>query len=174
MRSDGSDGQSSAVQTAVARAAEAVKSASALVITAGAGMGVDSGLPDFRGPEGFWNAYPAYRHLGLGFMDLANPEWFEKDPAVAWGFYGHRLELYRATRPHAGFEIVRRWAESMAEGAFVFTSNVDGHFQRAGFDPERIVECHGSLGWLQCLSACGVGLFPSSSYRVDVDPATFR
>src|SRR5262249_46602499 len=97
-----------------------------------------------------------------------------KDPAVAWGFYGHRLELYRATRPHAGFEIVRRWAESMAEGAFVFTSNVDGHFQRAGFDPERIVECHGSLGWLQCLSACGVGLFPSSSYRVDVDPATFR
>jgi NAD-dependent SIR2 family protein deacetylase len=161
-------------EPAIARAAEALDRAHALAITAGAGMGVDSGLPDFRGPEGFWNAYPAYRHLGLGFMDLANPEWFEKDPAVAWGFYGHRLELYRATQPHAGFAILRRWADTMPDGAFVFTSNVDGHFQRAGFDPERIVECHGSLGWLQCLSGCGVGLFPASSYRVDVDPATFR
>jgi NAD-dependent SIR2 family protein deacetylase len=161
-------------ERAIAQTAEALRTARALVVTAGAGMGVDSGLPDFRGPEGFWNAYPAYRHLGLGFMDLANPEWFEKDPAVAWGFYGHRLELYRATRPHDGFEILRRWAEGMRDGAFVFTSNVDGHFQRAGFDPERIVECHGSLGWLQCLGSCGVGLFSAESCRVDVHEATFR
>src|SRR5262245_22413611 len=174
MRSDGSDAPSNDARTALAHGAQALRSARALLITAGAGMGVDSGLPDFRGPEGFWNAYPAYRHLGLGFMDLANPEWFEKDAAVAWGFYGHRLELYRATRPHAGFEILRRWADAMPDGAFVFTSNVDGHFQRAGFAPERIAECHGSLGWMQCLSDCGVGSFPATSYRVDVDPATFR
>jgi NAD-dependent SIR2 family protein deacetylase len=161
-------------ERAIARAAEALNGARALVITAGAGMGVDSGLPDFRGPEGFWNAYPAYRHLGLGFMDLANPEWFEKDPAVAWGFYGHRLELYRGTRPHGGFAILRRWAEGMRDGAFVFTSNVDGHFERSDFDPDRIVECHGSLGWLQCLRTCGVGLFSAEGRRVAVDEATFR
>ena len=39
---------------------------------AGAGMGVDSGLPDYRGPEGFWRAYPPYRALGLRFEELAD------------------------------------------------------------------------------------------------------
>ena len=47
------------------RAAEAIRGAEALVFGAGAGMGVDSGLPDFRGPEGFWRAYPPFRKLGL-------------------------------------------------------------------------------------------------------------
>lgn len=50
---------------AVERAAEAVRNARVVVITAGAGMGVDSGLPDFRGPEGFWRAYPPLRKLGV-------------------------------------------------------------------------------------------------------------
>ena len=57
------------------------------VITAGAGMGVDSGLPDFRGNDGFWNAYPALK--GYPFMEMANPRWFTVEPRRAWGFYGH-------------------------------------------------------------------------------------
>lgn len=57
----------------IVRAAEAVRSAEALLVCAGAGMGVDSGLPDFRGPEGFWRAYPAARRLGLRFEELADP-----------------------------------------------------------------------------------------------------
>jgi len=64
---------------------------------AGAGMGVDSGLPDFRGDEGFWKAYPPMAKLGIRFSSMANPRWFESDPELAWGFYGHRLNLYRAT-----------------------------------------------------------------------------
>jgi NAD-dependent SIR2 family protein deacetylase len=47
----------------VEKAAKAIKSAEALVIGAGAGMGVDSGLPDFRGDQGFWRAYPPYEKL---------------------------------------------------------------------------------------------------------------
>src|SRR5687767_9842489 len=86
----------------LARAAAAVRDADALLVTAGAGMGVDSGLPDFRGTEGFWRAYPAFARLGLRFEQLASPAWFARDPHLAWGFYGHRLNLYRATTPHAG------------------------------------------------------------------------
>src|SRR5215470_10752216 len=134
----------------IERAAAAIRGAEALLVTAGAGMGVDSGLPDFRGAQGFWRAYPPYQKLGLHFEDVANPRWFRDDPGLAWGFYGHRFQLYRATRPHAGFAILRRWADRMLQGAFVFTSNVDGHFQRAGFDEERVVECHGSINWMQC------------------------
>ena len=65
-----------------------LKNCDALFITAGAGMGVDSGLPDFRGVEGFWNAYPKAKELGLRFEDMANPEWFESDPQLAWHFMG--------------------------------------------------------------------------------------
>ena len=157
----------------ILRAAEVLRSARALLIGAGAGMGVDSGLPDFRGNEGFWRAYPPYAKLGLDFASMANPRWFEEDPAFAWGFYGHRLELYRATRPHPGFALLRAWAERMPHGAFVFTSNVDGQFQRAGFPEERILEVHGSIHVMQCLGRCAA-LVPAEPHTVEVDPETFR
>lgn len=137
------------------RAAETIRQADALFIGAGAGMGVDSGLPDFRGDKGFWKAYPPFRKLGLSFIDLANPRWFSEDPELAWGFYGHRLNLYRETVPHAGFDILRRWGSSMPGGVFAFTSNVDGQFQRAGFDDGELLECHGSIHHMQCTSRCG-------------------
>ena len=77
------------------QAARAIAEADALYITSGAGMGVDSGLPDFRGTEGFWRAYPAIGRLKIRFEEMANPSWFQRDPGLAWGFYGHRLNLYR-------------------------------------------------------------------------------
>ena len=158
----------------LAAAARAVDEAEALVITAGAGLGVDSGLPDFRGPEGFWNAYPAFRESGLRFEQLANPDWFFEDPSLAWGFYGHRLMLYRRTVPHEGFATLLRWAEDKPHGAFVFTSNVDGQFQKAGFSDERIVECHGSIHHLQCLRSCGEPIRPAAGFDVEVDETTCR
>jgi len=159
-------------EAVIAEAARAVRTARALLVTAGAGMGVDSGLPDFRGNEGFWRAYPPFRALGLSFVDLANPAWFERDPELAWGFYGHRLHLYQRTQPHAGFARLRAWAARCAGGAHVFTSNVDGQFQRAGFD--AVIECHGSLGHLQCTRGCGAGITPVGDLRIEVDPETFR
>ncbi|MCX6553710.1 MAG: NAD-dependent protein deacetylase, partial [Candidatus Aminicenantes bacterium] len=117
----------------IRQAADIIAAAEALLICAGAGIGVDSGLPDFRGAEGFWNAYPPYRKLNLDFYDLANPEWFSTDSELAWGFYGHRLNLYRRTIPHPGFGLLLKWAMAKSGGYFVFTSNVDGQFQKAGF-----------------------------------------
>ncbi|QEH35911.1 NAD-dependent protein deacylase [Aquisphaera giovannonii] len=156
------------------RAAEAICKAGAMLIGAGAGMGVDSGLPDFRGDDGFWKAYPPYAKLGLRFAELANPRWFGRDPEVAWGFYGHRMMLYRETAPHEGFSILRRWSERMPRGAFVFTSNVDGHFQKAGFDASRIHEVHGTITALQCLVGCGAGIFPGDEVSVRIDEETMR
>ena len=93
--------------------ADLIADSTSIWIGAGAGMGVDSGLPDFRGDEGFWKAYPPYRNLGYSFYDSANPKWFASKPAQAWGFYGHRLKLYRETIPHEGFQILRKWALSL-------------------------------------------------------------
>jgi NAD-dependent SIR2 family protein deacetylase len=162
------------IARALDRAAGVIATAEGLIIAAGAGMGVDSGLPDFRGTQGFWRAYPPYARLGLNFAAMANPEWFATDPPFAWGFYGHRMNLYRGTEPHAGFAILRRWGGRMPRGAFVVTSNVDGHFQRAGFDPERILEVHGTIHALQCTRSCGAGIVPAGPYQVQVDETTFR
>jgi len=156
-----------------ARAAEAVRNAEALVITAGAGMGVDSGLPDFRGDQGFWKAYPMYERLGLSFVDAANPAHFHRDPAFGWGFYGHRANLYRSTVPHDGFNLLRQWAERFGLDTFVVTSNVDGQFQKAGFAEEQMLEVHGSIHQLQCLAPCSSTIW-SNREEVPVDFETMR
>lgn len=137
-------------------------------------MGVDSGLPDFRGKEGFWKAYPPFRRLGLDFVELADPQWFERDPRLAWGFYGHRLNLYRHTRPHAGFALLRTWMERCPQNGFVFTSNVDGQFQQAGFPEERIVECHGSIHRLQRFDEADGQVWDAAAIEVTVDEVTMR
>jgi len=164
-----------AMPSHIQSAAQSILEADALLITAGAGMGVDSGLPDFRGREGFWNAYPVIAKLGLSFADMANPSWFENDPNLAWAFYGHRLNLYRATSPHLGFAKLLVMAMNRPAGYFVFTSNVDAQFQKAGFDAERIVECHGSIHHFQCANPrCTHLIWDANDQQVVVDEAAFR
>jgi NAD-dependent SIR2 family protein deacetylase len=163
------------------RAAEAISNASAIIFTAGAGMGVDSGLPDFRGSEGFWRAYPALKDLKLSFSEIANPSHFETDPELAWGFYGHRMMLYRDIEPHGGYEVLNEWSKE--KDHFVYTSNVDGAFQKSGFSEEKVWECHGSIGWLQPTEGLGIVNFnesfeevlvDASNYNINVDLNTFR
>jgi NAD-dependent SIR2 family protein deacetylase len=163
-------------EPAIAEARAILKNAEALLITAGAGMGVDSGLPDFRGTEGFWKAYPPYRHLGFNFMEMANPARFRDDPKLGWGFYGHRLHLYRDTAPHVGFGQLLLFSETLTGtgGCFVFTSNVDGHFQQAGFGRDCVIECHGSIQHFQCIRNCLGKIWPAGELEVAIDPDTMR
>lgn len=153
-------------------AADAILHADAILIGAGAGMGVDSGLPDFRGDAGFWKAYPPFQ--GRRFAEMSNPLWFSKDPHLAWGFFGHRYNLYKNAIPHAGFQTLLRWAERSPRGYFVFTSNVDGQFQRAGFPESRILERHGSIHYLQCARLCHSQIWPADGLQIDVDMSTIR
>lgn len=153
--------------------AKIIKEADALVITAGAGIGVDSGLPDFRGDRGFWKAYPMYEKLGLSFVDAANPVHFENDPSFGWGFYGHRLELYRNTAPHKGFDIIVKWIKNMNKDYFVVTSNVDGQFQKAGFEESKIYEIHRSIHHLQCTTPCSDNIWENHQ-AVEIDYNSMR
>lgn len=123
----------------IARAAGLIADAHALLVAAGAGMGVDSGLPDFRSSAGFWQAYPALGRRRLAFECVASPHW------------GERL-------PH---------------GCGVFTSNVDGHFQRSGFG-DHLVECHGSIQHLQCSVPCRSAIWPADHFEPMVDTDACR
>jgi NAD-dependent SIR2 family protein deacetylase len=153
-------------------AKQKIEEADAILITAGAGMGVDSGLPDFRGDEGFWRAYPVIKDLGYSFVDMANPEWFETQPELAWAFYGHRLNLYRETVPHKGFAMLKALVEAK-EDYFIFTSNVDGQFQKAGFPEAKIYECHGSIHHMQC-TQCSTEIYSADEVEVEIDMKVFE
>lgn len=89
------------VEMAILAAANLIADADALLITSGAGMGIDSGLPDFRGENGFWNACPALGNLGISFTQIANTKAFRQHAELAKGFYAHRLQIYRNTVPDA-------------------------------------------------------------------------
>ena len=153
----------------IQKAKQLLEEADALFITAGAGMGVDSGLPDFRGVKGFWQAYPKAKELGLKFEEMANPEWFESDPKLAWAFYGHRLHLYRNTVPHEGFLKLLKLSNTKKYGAFIFTSNVDGQFQKAGFKDKDIMECHGTIHKLQCIDNCKGKLWSAEDTIIEIE-----
>ncbi len=132
-----------------------LQQADALLITAGAGMGVDSGLPDFRGNEGFWKEFPTLKLESVKFPDIASPYFFQIDPYLVWAFYGYRYDMYSQVDPHDGFHKLLALAGQKKDGYFVFTSNVDDHFQKSGYPEKRIVECHGSIKHFQCLDpAC--------------------
>lgn len=148
--------------------------ADGLLITAGAGMGIDSGLPDFRGPGGFWGVYPALGRARIAFEEIANPAAFDRDPRLAWGFYGHRLSLYRHTRPHAGFARLLALGSKLPHGVQVFTSNVDGQFQQAGFAATDVCEIHGSIHHLQCTRSCSETVWPADDFVPLVDEAQCR
>ncbi len=137
-------------------------------------MGVDSGLPDFRGTQGFWRAYPPYERLGLDFVSLGQPALVRRRSHTGLGLLRTPHGTVSANRTPRGLWNPPALGRRDAHGGFVFTSNVDGHFQRAGFDPERIVEVHGSFDGMQCMDACGIGIFSGDAFEVEINAETMR
>lgn len=153
----------SEIQLALGRAAEALLDCDALLITAGAGMGVDSGLPDYRdGKTGLWKD----RDVPMTYEDMSDDKFFKEDPLFAWGSNYVRIEMYRATPVHAGFGVLLKWANIIEKPYYVFTSNVDCHFKKAGFPAEKVVTCHGDLNHLQCVDRTCRGLQKDRSDEV--------
>ncbi len=124
-----------------------LEEAHAIVINAGAGMGRDSGLADYRGEGGQWGALET--ETGQSIFEVVNPQMFLDNPARAWGVFLKRMVEYERTTPHEGFQILLKWIKKYALDYFVLTSNIDGHFQKAGFAPENVRELHGSLAYFQ-------------------------
>lgn len=83
------------VNEAIEKAAQKIAEAKAIMVTAGAGMGVDSGLHIYRTQSDFLDAHPVARELNLSLPDLSNVNLFETNPHLAWGFYGQRWQMYR-------------------------------------------------------------------------------
>ncbi len=135
-----------------------IRKADILIITAGAGMGVDSGLPDFRGEKGLWKK----RENKTQYNDFINK------PNEAWYFYGIRYNEYKNTMPHSGFYQLLEISRAKKD-YYVFTSNVDEHFQKTGFDIEKIEECHGSIFMWQCSMDCKRKVWTANYPQIEID-----
>lgn len=153
---------------AIDHALHAISNADALLVGAGAGMGVDSGLPDYRGSLGFWRAGD------VNFEELSTGQWFIEDPAAAWGFFLSKQRLFERAIPHSGYDALRSIAGRMSRGSFIFSSNIDGHFERAGFSNASLLECHGSGAYLQCSRMCTRDVWPAPQLDMRIDPTTLR
>ncbi|HES59871.1 MAG TPA: NAD-dependent deacetylase, partial [Caldithrix sp.] len=108
------------------------------------------------------------------FVEMANPSWFKNNPKLAWAFYGHRFNLYRKTVPHAGFSLLLKLAALKDNNYFIFTSNVDGQFQKAGFSEQRIEECHGSIFHFQCADPCNEQIWDVFFEKINIDENAFE
>ncbi|MCU0447809.1 MAG: hypothetical protein MUE85_23165 [Microscillaceae bacterium] len=121
--------------------------AQAMVILTGAGMGVDSGMKTFRGEDGRWGSLEAENKQSI--FELSNPQMFIDNPQWIWSLFARRMKEYAHTDPHAGFYILKKWIQKLELDYFILTSNIDSHFQKAGFPEDHIRELHGSLNYLQ-------------------------
>ena len=133
------DNEPAAIEAAIDKAAAAIWEADALLFVTGAGMGVDMGLSDFRSSARFWEelAHPEIKR----YEDASDSDWFEKDPALAWGLNYVQLDSYRKAAPHEGYKVMRRLAElKKSDAHFCWTSNVDGCFQRVFGSCDRVNE----------------------------------
>lgn len=136
--------------------------ADGIIILAGAGMGVDSGLPDFRGSDGMWTKAKE------DFVTHATARGFDDDPVSAWNFYISRIIRYRDADPHDGYHRLLQALNAHGKDYFVVTSNVDGHFHKTGYDPRRIYEIHGDLRHAQCKQPCTRDVYPMPAFTATV------
>jgi NAD-dependent deacetylase len=124
-----------------------IAGASSVAVLTGAGISTDSGIPDFRGPQGLWTKNPEAEKMATLQVYMSDPEVRKR----AWRW---RLETQASQRrPNAGHEALVR-LERAGHLDVLVTQNVDGLHQAAGSDPERVVEIHGTLREVECL-ACG-------------------
>jgi NAD-dependent deacetylase len=149
------------------RARELVTRSRRVVALTGAGISTESGIPDFRGPQGVWTRNPKAEMLANIRYYVADPEvrkvaWQERLSHAAWTAIpnaGHRalVELEKNGRLH-----------------MLVTQNIDGLHQRAGNSPEKVVEVHGTIHEVMCLNCGWRGPMQATLDRVragEEDPA---
>ncbi|MDJ0768514.1 MAG: Sir2 family NAD-dependent protein deacetylase [Ilumatobacter sp.] len=124
-------------------AAERIAAAERVVVLTGAGISTDSGIPDFRGPNGVWTKNPAAEKA-------ANITNYLSDPEIRKAAWLNRLDTPVWTaEPNSGHECVVD-LERRGRLHAVVTQNIDGLHQAAGNDPERVIEVHGTVRWTRC------------------------
>jgi NAD-dependent deacetylase len=137
------------------------RDAGRVVVLTGAGISAESGIPTFRGAEGYWvvgsrNYMP---------QEMATREMFERAPEEVWRWYLYRFGVCRHAQPNAGHAALVRLEQALGDQRFTLvTQNIDGLHRRAG--SRRVFCIHGDAAWVRCAAECGVGLLDLPDFPV--------
>jgi NAD-dependent deacetylase len=131
------------IPSLVASARDVIADARRIVVLTGAGISTDSGIPDFRGPNGVWTKNPAAEKAADIGHYLADPEvrraaWQARLVTPAW-----------TADPNAGHLAIVE-LERRGQLLAVVTQNIDGLHQKAGNNPDRVIEVHGTIWFSRC------------------------
>lgn len=126
----------------VDRAASLLRDARRVVVTTGAGMSRESGVPTFRdAPNALWADYDP--------EELATREGFARNPSLVWCWYAERRAMIARTKPHAGHVALARMP-ALFESFLLLTQNIDDLHRRAG--SRDVVELHGNIFRFKCFN----------------------
>ncbi|HKJ16062.1 MAG TPA: Sir2 family NAD-dependent protein deacetylase [Xanthomonadales bacterium] len=128
-----------------------------IVALTGAGISAESGIPTFRGPEGFWTIGSRnYRP-----EQLATRRFFKTSPRDSWGWYLKRLDACRDAQPNAGHRALACLAQASGPEQFsLITQNVDGLHSASGVADDCLFEIHGNIRLMRCFEECEGSLQP--------------
>jgi NAD-dependent protein deacetylase/lipoamidase len=147
-----------------------VKEAKRVVVLTGAGISTESGIPDFRGPQGVWTRDPEAEKL-------SDIRYYVADPAIRRKSWQSRLDHPAwAARPNAGHTAIAH-LDRRGKLLALITQNIDGLHLKAGNSPERVIEVHGTVHAVICLSCGWRGPMQAALDRVrqgEADPPCTR
>ena len=125
-------------------AAEWIHSAKKIVVSTGAGVSKESGVPTFRDAlDGLWEQYNP--------EDLATPFAFKKNPKLVWDWYEYRRNLARRVQPNPGHKALAE-IEKRHPNTVVITQNVDDLHEQAG--SRNVIHLHGNIAQHKCFNDC--------------------
>jgi NAD-dependent deacetylase len=148
-----------AVSTELDSVASWIRDARQIVVLTGAGISTESGIPDFRGPQGVWTKNP-------GAEKTANLQYYMSDPDIRKRSWQNRLssEMWRA-EPNSGHRALADLERKAALHTLV-TQNIDRLHHKAGTSPERVIEIHGNAHEVKCMSCTFRGPMDETLERV--------
>ena len=126
------------------------------LILTGAGISAESGIPTFRGPEGYWTVG------GQNYRpeDLATLSTFRRLPEDIWGWYLYRRGICARAEPNAAHLALARLEQDLEDRMTLVTQNVDGLHLRAGNTLSRTWQIHGNVQFMRCADGCGAEPLP--------------
>lgn len=127
-----------------------------ITVLTGAGISAESGIPTFRGPEGYWtigskNYQP---------QEMATYTMFCRQPDEVWKWYLYRLSICQNAKPNAGHLSLVEMEQRLGNRFTLITQNVDNLHLRAGNTPERTYQIHGNVFFMRCIDNCRGKLYP--------------
>ena len=127
-----------------------------VAVVTGAGISAASGIPTFRGPDGYWTVGAREYHP----QEMATQAMFSQNPKEVWRWYLYRFGICRAAEPNAGHECLASLERELGPNFWLLTQNVDGLHLRAGNSPEHCFEVHGNIDYMRCSERCSAKLHP--------------